>query len=116
MATDDLTNSAPRAGDQAFIAGSASFASNDAAELSIPDPRDFPLLQLAYQTYLRDLPELLAKYPDQFVAYHGATRLGIADSPWDLEAQVAKLPLGEGALFTIQPEEDPNEDRSPAFL
>jgi hypothetical protein len=85
-------------------------------EIEIPHPREFPQLQLAYQTFLNDLPELLEHYPDQFVAYQGNVRLGICESPWGLEAKVGTLPAGTAAVFTIQPDEDPSEDRSPAFL
>ena len=36
-----------------------------------------PILTLAGETFARDLPELLKHHRDQWVAYHGAKRLGM---------------------------------------
>jgi len=117
MATNDVALNAPSADSSDCTPIPCSSVPADDAELTIPDARDFPLLQLAYQTFLRDLPELLQKYPDQFVAYEGDVQLGIAESPWELETRVAKLPLGTGAVFTIAPESeiDQGAEAGPLF-
>jgi len=70
---------------------------------------------LANETFLRDLPELLAHHRDEFVLYQGGQRLGISVSPWPLETQCGALQAGTAAVFWIREQDDPGEDMTPAF-
>ena len=63
--------------------------------------------QLAWRAFLRDLPQLYAERPGQWVAYHGERRIGFSDQQHLLYQQcfAQGLPDEEFVIFCIEPQE-----------
>jgi hypothetical protein len=64
------------------------------------------LIERAGQTFRQELPALLKEHPDEWVAYHGAKRLGFGDTKATLIAQcdAAGLPYEEVYIAFIMPD------------
>ena len=68
---------------------------------------DVPLLiQQAHEAFRRDLRQLLEEQPGQWVAYHGAERIGVAPTKTELYQECLRLGLkrGEFLVRSIEPE------------
>lgn len=70
-----------------------------------------PLIALATQTFLRDLPELLKKRHLHWVAYSGDNQIGFARNPFKLRRQCQALGLKptEYYVYRIEPDPFPEE-------
>jgi hypothetical protein len=70
-----------------------------------------PMIAQSQAAFRRDLPQLLKERPGQYVAYHGDTRVGFADS----DAVLCQQCLARGLTWdqfvvrSIEPEELPLE-------
>src|SRR5437868_6164042 len=64
-----------------------------------------PILTLAEETFMHDLPELLRHHRNQWTAYHGARRLGIGKTHDDAHQifRASGLPREHVLIFCIEP-------------
>src|SRR5438105_10899611 len=69
-----------------------------------------PILTLAGETFARDLPELLKHHRDQWVAYHGAKRLGIVKTCTDAFRLCEQLGIHPYEISIWCVEDQPNID------
>jgi hypothetical protein len=91
-------------------ASSPAIGADSELVVEMPLAQANPLQDLAWQTFLSDLPKLLHEHADEFVAYQGNVRIGLDASPWELDLLVAALPPGTAAVFQIQPVSDVDLD------
>jgi hypothetical protein len=71
------------------------------ADIQVP-----PMIQKALEKHRRDLPELMKKHPDQWVAYHGETRLEFGRSKRKLYHKYLDrgLKVDEVIVLAVEPE------------
>jgi hypothetical protein len=75
-------------------------AKRDEAIREVLKKRDQPMINEGMNTYLRDLPQLLAKHRNDMVAYRGAEQLAIAPSSKKLHHLLRRQGIeDEGNLF-----------------
>jgi hypothetical protein len=71
------------------------------------------LQKVAFEAFVRDLPVLLGEHAGNWVAYHGAERLGIADNDADLYELGRQRGLSPQAMLVIGI--DPEADQVPVI-
>jgi hypothetical protein len=77
------------------------------AEDSVIEPVGFG--EESHETFLQDLGQLLNERPGQWVAYHGAERIGFASTKAELYQQCFRRGLKRGEFLVRSIEPEPGE-------